>query len=182
MIFNQIFSWTSQIHRIPIKERLSNFIQFILGDFLRSILFTQQYEIPEIWCNIFMSDTQNTNFWTIQISLQQMGKSIKCKVYCWIWQWFNQILIIKWQFSTQTEWPWTTPLFEPVNSINQIVVENFAVTFKLSLNIVQYFLLPLFMTIVDIPLITISYNTLFARSWNDLSSRFVIFKSWTIIN
>lgn len=182
MIFNQIFSWASQIHWIPIKERLSNLIQFILRDFFRSILFSQQYEIPEIWCNILMSDTQNTNLWTVQISLQQMGKSIECKVNCWIWQWFNQILIVKRQFSTQTEWSWTSPLFEPVNSINQIVMENFTVTFELSLNIIQYFLLPLLMTIVDIPLITISYNTLFTRSWNDLSSRFVIFKSRTIFD
>ena len=49
MIFNQIFGWTSQIHWIPIKERLSQFIQFVLRNFFRCVLLTQKNITPKIW-------------------------------------------------------------------------------------------------------------------------------------
>lgn len=182
MVFNQIFSWTSQIHWIPIQERLSNFIQFILWNLFRSILFAQQNEIPEIGGNIFMSNTQNTNLRSIEVSLQQVSKSIESEVNSWVRQWFNQILFIKWKFSSQAEWSWASPFFQPVDGINQIIVENFTVTFKLGLYIIKDFLLPFFMTIVNIPLLAISNYTFVTSSWNNLSSWFKIFQSMTWFN
>ncbi len=129
-----------------------------------------------------MSDTQNTNLWSIKVSLQQVSKCIESEVNCWIWQWFNQILFIKRKLSSQTEWSWASPFLQPVNSINQIIVENFTVTFELGLYIVKDFLLPLFMTIVNVPLLAISNYTFITSSWNNLSSWFKIFQSMTWFN
>lgn len=179
MIFYQIFSWTPQIHWIPIQERFSNFIQFVLRDLLWSVLLSEQNKVPEIRSDVFMSDTQNTNFRAVQIALQQVSEGIKGKVNGWVRQWFNQILVIKRQFSTQTERSGATPLLQPVDSINQVIMQDLTVALELSLNVVQNLLLPLFMSIVNVPLLTVGNDTFITRTRNDFSSRLEIFQGQT---
>lgn len=176
MIFDQIFCWASQIHWIPIQERFSNFIQLVLRYSFCCVFLTQQNEIPEIRSNVFMSDTQNTNFRTIQVSLKQVSKSVESKVNGWVWKGFNQVLLIEWELGTKTEWSRATPFFKPVDGVNQIIMKSFTVALELSFNVVQDFLLPFLMTIVDVPLFTVSNDTFVSRSWDNLSSWLEIFQ------
>lgn len=136
MIFNQIFSWAPQIHWIPIEEGLSQFIELVLRNFFWGVLFTQKNIAPEIWCQIFMFNSQSSLYWAIQISLKHMSYCVKRKINSRVGQWFNQIFLIEWQLSTKPKWSRASPLFQPVNCINQIIMQNLTVTFKLGLDVI----------------------------------------------
>ena len=126
--------------------------------------------------------TKISRFWAIQIALKQMSNSVKCKIYCRIRKWFYNILVVKRQFGAQSKWSGTSPLLQPFYSINQIIMKSLTVTFELSFNIIQYFFLPFFITIIDVPLIAIWNDTLITRSWNDFGTWLIIFESQSIIN
>lgn len=57
MIFYQIFSWTSQIHWVPVQEGFSYFVYLELGNFLWSVLFTQKDKVPEVRGDILVFNT-----------------------------------------------------------------------------------------------------------------------------
>lgn len=106
-----------------------------------------------------------------------MSEGIEGKINCRVRQRFYQVLWIKRKFCSQPKRTWTAPFFEPVYSVNQIVVKSLTIAFELRLHIIEDLFLPLFMTVVNVPLFAISNHTFISRSGNNLSSRFEILQS-----
>ena len=98
VIFNKVFSRASEVHGIPIQKWLSQLLKFEYGDFLCMILLTQQDIIPKVSGYVFWLYTQNSNFASVNVPLQQVGNRIKSKVNCRVWKRFDQVLFIKRQF------------------------------------------------------------------------------------
>jgi hypothetical protein len=182
VILDKIFGWASEIERVPIKERLTALIQFILGYFAWLIILSQKDVVPEIVGQILSFDAQETRNWSLDISLQQMRNSVKRKVNRAVWQRFNQELLVKRHFGTQSKRSRTSPFSQPVYSVDQIIMESLAVALEVLLHMAQHSLFPVLVGVVEIPLVAVADYTDITRSRNDVASRLVVNKGISSID
>lgn len=91
MIFDEILARTSQVHRVPVHELISQGLQFALVN-ICLVFFTQKHEIEEIVIQVFRLDPHGSGFMTLHISLQVMGNRVISHINGRIRQRFDQIL------------------------------------------------------------------------------------------
>lgn len=174
VIFYQVFPWTTQVEGIPIQEWFSQLFHFVHCHFATCVRQSQKYIIPEISSKILWLDSQQSWLRAIQISLQVMRDCVKCHINCAVGKRFNQILWVKGKLSSEAKWSRTSPFMQPVNGVNQIIVQSVWVAFKLFLNIAKYSLFPLLICVVNIPLVTERDNTVITWSWNYIAIGLII--------
>lgn len=174
MVLNQIFAWASDIKWVPIKEWFSELFHFVGWDFTACVWFTQENEVPEIRSQILVSDSKYSWLGAIQISLKIVSNRIEGHINGTVWQRLNQIFRIERQLSTKPKWSRTSPLMQPVNGIDQIIIQNIWITSELFLYKIQHTLLPVLISIVNVPLFTEADNAGITGSRHYISVRLVV--------
>lgn len=82
-----------------------------------------------------------------------MDNGVEGKVDGAVGQRLNQILLVKGQFGSQAKRSRASPLLEPVDGIDQLVVQGLVVALEVVFDMMQNSLLPILVSIVDVPLV-----------------------------
>ncbi len=126
-------------------------------------------------------DTENSRNWSFYISLQVMADCIIGEIDSTIWERLNKVLFVKRELSSQPKRSWASPFLQPPDSIHQIVMKDFTICFECLFNMIENSFLPVLISIVDVPLIAEANNAGIPASWNNISSRLVVYQGITPI-
>ena len=104
-----------------------------------------------------------------------MSNSIKSKINSAIRQRLNKILLIKRHFSPKSKRSRTSPLFQPVDGVDKFIVQGLVVAFEVFLDVVQHSFLPVFIGVIEIPLVATFYHAYVTCTGEDVTVGFVVY-------
>lgn len=178
VIFNEIFSWNSQIERIPVKERFSEDFALVFGNnnFIR-VISSEENVVPkfsiELRCLYSQCSSSRSNY----ISLEEVNNCVISHIDCRIWEWFNQVIVVKREVSSQSKRARASPLVEPFYSSNEHLMDNVVVAIEGCAKMSLYLCLPVLQVVSNVPLITQGDNAFVSSPRNNFAFRLPVFCS-----
>lgn len=88
-----------------------------------------------------------------------MGDCVVCEVDRAVGQGLDEVLLVEGQLGAKAERSGAAPLSQPVNGVHQLVLQDLAVGFEVLGDMVKNSLLPLLISVVDVPLVDAFHHT-----------------------
>jgi hypothetical protein len=97
-------------------------------------------------------------------------------------QGLNQILLVEGQFGSQAKRSRASPFLQPVDGIDQLVVQGLIIALEVLLDMIQHSLLPILVGIVDVPLVARLDDTDISRTRDNMTIGFVVDQSFSFVD